>query len=597
MGRRRRSSTEPDWPALLDDWAARGLIERTDWDGEPLLATPEPTPRKGRPGYVKGAWFDASAVEHFLQFALLLRHTIGKWRGAPIRLFDWQVRWQIGPALGWKYPGGLRIIRTVLMLIPRKNGKSTLASVLSLYLWCADREPGAQVYAAAGDKQQARVVYDAARAMAQMSKPVTKKAKLLRTVLEYPSTGSIFRALSSEGGRQHGLNVHGAVIDELHVHKSRGLVDALETGTGSREQPLVWIISTADSGEDDFSIFAEKYELIEQLAGGHVHDPSTFGVVFAAAATDDPFLEVTWRRANPGIELTISIDYIRREAARAKATPGYLNEFLRLHLNIRTKQATRWFDMASWDACGLEPDTGIPIPVELEELAGRYCYGGLDLSATADLTAYSLWFPPDEDEGEWRHVWVPFFWLPEDNLPDLVRRTRVPFDRWAQLPGHHGKMLRLTEGNVVDYREIRKLVLTLHELCPVLAIGYDPWNATETVTELQDAGLTLEPVRQGYASMNQPAKALERLILARMISHGGHQLLRFNADCVEVKQDPNGNIKPVKPDYRMSSKRIDGVSSGLNALAMHLLRSGGEERSIYEDDDVDITPVSQGGRT
>lgn len=567
--------TEADWAAQLEEWAEQGLLERTEWDGAPYLSTPEPSPDPDAPGYVAGAWFDPSAVERFLRFSLLLQHGIGRWAGAPVRLFDWQVRHEFGPALGWKHPDGTRIIRTLVVLIPRKNGKSTGASALSLYLWCADREPGAEVYAAAGDRQQARRVYDAAKQMAETSTAIRRKAAggLKRSVLEYPPSNAIFRALSSDGGRQHGLNVHGAVIDELHVHKHRGLVDALETGTGSREQPLVVIISTADEG-DSTSIFAEKYEYLEAISGGHTADPTTYGVVFAADPAADPFEEATWEAANPGLDLTVSRDYLRQQANRAAATPGYLNEFLRLHLNIRTKVGTRWLDLARWDDCDPGPGPGRALSLDLADLEGRACYAGLDLSSTTDLTSLSLWFPPAEGDPDGEHVWVPFFWLPEDNVTPISRRTRVPFDRWAEAPGHLGRMLRTTEGNVVDYRAVRNLIGEIHQRWPITALGYDPWNATETVNELADDGLVLEPVRQGYGSLSPPSKALERLVLSGRVRHGGHPILRYCIDCTEVRSDQNGNIRPVKPDARQSAKRIDGTVSGLNALAMHLLRSG-----------------------
>lgn len=571
------SWTEADWDAQLDVWAEEGLIERTEWcrTRRPLLTTPEPTNVEGEPGYVEGAWFDPAAVKHFLLFCLLLKHTIGRWAGGKIRLYDWQVRWTVGIALGWKHPDGSRIIRTLLCLIPRKNGKSTLASVVALFLWCADREPGAEVYAAAGDKTQAKIVYNAALQMAKTAPSIRRKGRLLRSLMEWPTVHgvNIFRALSADGDLQHGLNVHGGVIDELHVHKNRWLVDAVETGTGSREQPLIWIISTADKGED-FGIFGEKWEYIEALAGGHVDDPSTFGVIFGAAKDADPHDEETWRAANPGIGLTISVAYLRKESARAQVLPAYLNEFLRLHLNVRTKQDARWITIQAWDASGVDAETGRPRAIDLEEMEGRWCYAGVDLSSTTDLTSVSLWFPPvDDPDGE--HIWVPFFWLPEDNIASLTRRTRIPFDRWTQMPGPlDGPLLRTTEGNVVDYKAPRELLSEVNKRWPIKAIGYDPWNATETATELQDAGFVLEPVRQGYATLSPAIKTQERLILKGKVNAGGNKLLRWNIDCAAVKTDENGNQRPVKPDTRKSAKRIDGWVSGLNAVVMHLRRAG-----------------------
>lgn len=591
MTKARASSTErphellvdpaaPDMDALLEHWVTGGLVERSAFTGAPQVLTPAPTPVATERGYVEGAWFDVAAVERVLKFFLLLQQLVGRWRGARFTLLDYQVRYLIAPVFGWKHPDGRRIIRTVWFEIPRKNGKSTLCSGIALYLWCSDREPGAQVYAAAGDKPQARIVFDAAREMAGSSTVIRRKARLLRSVLEYPSTGSVFRALSSDGARQHGLNVHGGIVDEVHVHKKRDLVDALETGTGSRDQPLIVFITTADNGEDDFSIYAEKRDYTEQVAAGHVPDTSFHGVVFAAPPDADPFAAETQAIANPGLGVTVSREYIAKEARRAAATPGYLNEYLRLHLNVRTKQATRWLDMATWDAGSQALD--------VEALAGRRCYAGLDLSSTTDLTALVLWFPPVPGSGSDRHAVLPFFWLPQDNVPDLVRRTGVPFDRWAETPGHLGPMLRLTEGNVVDYAAVRALLTDqLRPLFSVSDVGYDPWNATETALQLEEDGFTMVPVRQGYATLSPTAKELERLVLGRRVHHGRHAVLRWNIDCTAIAQDQAGNIKPVKPDTRRSAKRIDGTIGALNALFCSL-RAGTPVTSVYEDRGLEV---------
>lgn len=560
-------------------WVDEGLVEGTEWLSQgrrPLLVTPLPAP--------PGTWFDLLAVERVLKFFLLLKQLIGRHAGREFRLMDWQVRYLIAPVFGLKRPDGYRVIRTVWFEIPRKNGKSTICSGLGLYLFAADREQGAEVYAAAGDRDQANIVFRAAANMASGSPPLKKKLGrrgIQRKLLEHPVTHSIFRALSSEGLRAHGLNVHAGIIDEVHVHRNPDVVDALETGTGSRAQPLIVFITTADDGAETGSIYATKREEIEALAGGHAEDPTVWGVVFGAdeSAEDfDPFDEETLRTANPGYNITVLADYLASKAAQAKRSPQQLNRYLRLHLNVRTKQTTRWLRMDDWDACAREPVTGLPVPVELDDLEGRDCYGGLDLSSTTDMTSFSLWFPPETDDPDEPHIWVPFFWLPEDNLRDLERRTKVPLERWSKTAAHAGPALRLTEGNVVDYRAVRELVTdTLAPRFNIKAVGYDRWNATETVSELIDAGVEMEQVSQGYAGLNQPCQQLERLVLSQRIAHGGHPILKWHVDCVGIKTNSDGYVKPVKPDRQLSSKRIDGVASGLNALAMHLLRAEPEE--------------------
>ncbi|MGK5529352.1 terminase large subunit [Streptomyces sp. URMC 129] len=578
--RARRAALTAEIDQAVAGWVAEGLVDGTEWMAQgrrPLLSTPLPAE--------PGTWFDVAAVERVLRFFLLLRQLIGRHAGRPFRLMDWQVRYLVAPAFGLKRADGYRVIRTVWLEIPRKNGKSTLCSGLALYLFAADREPGAEVYAAAGDRDQANIVFRAAANMARGSRQLTRKLGrrgIQRKLLEHPTTHAIFRALSSEGLRAHGLNVHGGVIDEVHVHKNPDVVDALETGTGSRAQPLIVFITTADDGAETGSIYATKREEIEALAGGHAEDPTVLGVVFGADAEAedfDPFAEETLKQANPGYNVTVLADYLAGKAAQAARSPSQLNRYLRLHLNVRTKQTTRWLRMEDWDASARAPRSNVPVAVELADLEGRPCYGGLDLSSTTDMTSFSLWFPPVTDDPAEPHLWVPWFWLPEDNLKELERRTKVPLDRWAKTAAHEGPALRLTEGNVVDYRAVRELI-TDH-LAPrfdIRAIGYDRWNATETVKELADAGQPMEQVSQGYAGLNEPCKELERLVLSRRVSHGGHPILRWHVDCVGIKQNADGYVKPVKPDRQTSSKRIDGVASGLNALAQHLSWEAPEEK-------------------
>lgn len=585
MAGRTTSSTEQlraqltaDIDQAIAGWVEAKLVDATEWMAQgrtPLLLTPIPAE--------PGTWFDVAAVERVLKFFLLLKQLIGRHAGRSFRLMDWQVRYLIAPVFGLKRADGYRVIRTVWFEIPRKNGKSTICSGLALYLAFADREAGAEVYAAAGDREQANIVFRAAANMAAGSPPLRKKLGrrgIQRKLLEHPVTHSIFRALSSEGLRAHGLNVHGGVIDEVHVHRNPDVVDALETGTGSRAQPLIVFITTSDDGAEGGTIYSTKREEIEELVGGHAEDPTVHAVVFGADETAedfDAFAEETLRDANPGYGVTVLADYLAAKAAQAARSPAQLNRYLRLHLNIRTKQTTRWLAMEDWDACARTPDGGRRL-VDLADLEGRTCYGGLDLSSTTDMTAFSLWFPPeDPDDPEEPHLWVPFFWLPEDNLKTLERRTKVPLRRWAEeTDGHAGQALRLTEGNVVDYRAVRQLIGELGERFTIKAIGYDRWNANETTNELRDAGFEMEQVSQGYSGLNEPCRQLERLVLSGRLSHGQHPILRWHADCVGIKENSDGYVKPVKPDRQTSSKRIDGIASGLNALAMHLLRAEDE---------------------
>jgi phage terminase large subunit-like protein len=553
--------------AAVARWAREGRLERTAWRGAPLLLTPLPDG--------PDVELDLHRVERVLDFFLLLRQLIGRHAGRRFVLLDWQVRYFVAPVFGIvDRTTRRRVIRTVWFEIPRKNGKSTLCSGLALYLFAADREPGAQVYTAAGDRGQAGIVFGPCRDMAAGSPELARKLGkgIRRHYLEHPRTGSILRALSSDGARQHGLNVHAAIVDEVHVHKSPDLIDALETGVGSREQPLVVFITTADEGTDG-SIYATKREYLEGIVAGTIVDRSFYGVVFGVDHTAegfDPFARDTLIAANPGADVTVLLEYLEAKAAEARQSPSQLNRYLRLHLNVRTKQSVRWLPLDRWDAAAgvLDLDNAF---------RGRPTYLGLDLSSTTDFTAAAFLTPLVDDDGGHAEGYAihVLHWIPEERAEELERRTAVPLTRW-----HDEGWLRFTEGNVVDYAQVRADIRAEAELLgAVITEGaYDPWNATETVLEMQNAdGYTMVPIRQGYASLSAPAKELERLVMgstpdAPLLVHGANPVLRWMADNVEVHQDPAGNIKPTKPDRRKSAKRIDGIAAVVNALARAMLR-------------------------
>lgn len=546
----RAVSSTAEWGQLIDElvagWIADGRVIETGWSGRPLLQTPLP-PK------VVDAWFDVEAVERVLRTLALLQQQIGRWAGVPFRLLDWQVKYEIAPVFGWKHPDGMRIFRTVWDEKPRKNGKSTEASGLGLYLLVGDREHGAEVYAAAGDKDQARIVFGASSKMAKSSRSLTKRVRALRSTIEHRTNGSVFRVLSSEGDRQHGLNVHGAVIDEVHVHKTPDLIDALETGTGSRDQPLVIFITTADDGKLE-SVYAIKREYAENVAHGIIDDPTFYAIIFGAPDDLDPFAESTLEVANPGIDFTVKRDYLLRKAAEAQSTPALTNRYLRLHLNRRTKATTQWLSIARWDA-----SAGMVLDSEWKD---RQVFGGLDLSTTTDLTAFAF----DADDGEGGIV-RPMFWLPEERAEVLERKHRLPFARWAA-----EGFLTLTEGNVVDYDRVVADILAEEKRlgCKLGEIGYDEWNATQTVIGLEKLGYTCKRIPQTYSGFSAAMKEVERLVEGStstrpLYRHSGHPILRWNADVVQIRQDDNENMRPVKPERHKTAARIDGIVAALMA--------------------------------
>jgi len=325
----------------------------------------------------------------------------------------------VGSLFGWQRMDGLRRFRTAYCAVPRKNGKSTLSAGIALYLLVADGEQGAEIYSAATTRDQARIVFDEAKRMVASSPSLRRRVEALINNLHVASTASKFMPLSSDASSMDGLNVHGAIIDELHAHKSRNVVDVLKTATGARRQPLLFEITTA--GYDRHSICFEHHDYAIKLLEGTLQDDSWFAFVAAADEGDDWTDPKVWRRANPSFGISVKQDDLARKAEKAIALPGAQNAFRRMHLNEWTEQVERWIDMVAWDACDG--------PIDLEQLRGRPCYGGLDLSATTDVTALAWVFPPDDQDGL-RHVLSRYF-VPEDNLRKRAERDRVPYDLWT----------------------------------------------------------------------------------------------------------------------------------------------------------------------
>lgn len=531
----------------------------------PLIKTPEPTT-------VPGARFDPERVDRVLAVFALLRHTQGKWAGAPLIPAPWQVAYILAPVFGWvrKNDDGdyMRMIRRVYVDIPRKNGKTTTAGGIATYLLAADGEAGAQVYAVAYGKDQARFCFDPVKAMAEKSPALSPYVKCLTNRIVHQPSSSYFAVVSRVADLMHGANIHGAIIDELHVHKTPELVETVETGTGSRTQPLVMIITTADDGRQS-TIYARRRNYVERVARRAIKDPTFYGVVWAAEADDDPFSESTWRKANPGYGVSPSREYLEAASNEAKLSPADLAKFLRLHLGLRTKQDVRYFDMGQWDrnASIVDPET----------LNGRECYGGLDLAATADLCALCWDFP----DGSGGHDALWRLWAPEAAYDSLNRRTQGDAAVWVR----DGR-LTLTPGDVADYDYIREAINADREKYDVREIAYDPWNASQLVNDLTGDDAPMVTMRQGFAHMSGPTKELLRLIGEGTAEHpryrhGGNPAIRWQVDNFAVEMDAEGNVKPSK---RNAGDKIDGIVAAIMALSRATQSNG--ERSVYEDRDV-----------
>ena len=514
-------------------------------------------------GPERGLYFDENAGQHVIDFFGFLRHSKGKWANTVFELEPWQqfILWAL---FGWKRENGTRRFRVAYIEIPRKNGKSTLLAGIGLYLFFADGEQGAEVYTAATKRDQARITHGEATSMVKKSPALRRRIKIFRDNMHVLATASKFEPLGADSDTADGLNISGAVVDELHAHKSRGMWDVIDTATGAREQPLIAAITTA--GYDKHTICYEQHEYSKKILDGIIEDDTHFAYI---ACVDDPEKwdeEIEWAKANPNLGVSVGIDDLRRKAKKAKEQPAALNAFKRLHLNIWTEAETLWLNLIKWDENATQTD--------FDDLIGRKCYGGLDLSSTIDITAFVLLFPRD-DGG---YDVLCFFWVPGESMIKREKKDRVPYPVWSDQG-----FIEKTDGDVVDYNAVRAKIIHLSELFDMQEIAYDRWNSSQIVSDLLDDGADMVPLGQGFASMSAPSKELEKLVIGGDFHHGGNPVLRWMASNTVVQTDAAENIKPAK---NKSVEKIDGVVSAIMALAMAM---------SHEADDTPKTPYKKRG--
>ena len=508
--------------------------------------------------------YDKAKADRAVTFINNLSHTKGKWAGKRFDLLPWQEQ-IVRDLFGIVKEDGNRQFLTAYIEIPKKNGKSELAAAIALYLLYADNEASAEVYGAACDRNQASIVFDVAKQMVQMSRPLEKRSKIMgatKRIVNYSNAG-FYQVLSAETGTKHGLNVSGLVFDEIHAQPNRHLYDVLTKGSGdAREQPLFFIITTA--GTDRNSICYELHTKALDILNGRKKDTSFYPVVYGLSDEDDWNDEANWRRANPSLGHTIGIDRVREAYQQALDNPAEENVFKQLRLNMWTSSSVAWIPEHVY-----AKGNGL---IDHEELKGRECYAGLDLSSTSDITAFVLVFPPRYSEEN--YIVLPFFWLPEDTLALRCRRDHVLYDVWEK-QGY----IKTTEGNVVHYGFIEKFIEGLSEVYHIKEIAYDRWNATQMVQNLEGMGLTMIPFGQGYKDMSPPSKELFKLMMEGKIQHGGHPVLKWMGQNVVMRQDPAGNIKP---DKEKSVEKIDGIVALIMGLD-RCIRHQTDEGSVYDE--------------
>ncbi|MGO4219585.1 terminase large subunit [Bacillus sp. YAF12_1] len=501
--------------------------------------------------------YDPKKANHAIEFIEnFCKHSKGKWGGKPIVLEVWQKAF-IAAAFGFVHGiDGTRKYREVLLVVARKNGKSTVGSGIGLYLQIADGEPGSEVYAVATKKDQAKLVWLESKRMVKKSPALLKRIKPLVSEMVSEWNDSTFKPLGSDSETLDGLNVHGAMMDEIHAWKDKNLYDVIVDGTSSREQPMIFMITTAGTVRE--SVYDMKYEEAEMLLNG-LDDPDGY--------KDDRFLPIIyeldkreewtdpskWAKANPGLGTIKKVDQLETKVNKAKANSLLVKNLLTKDFNIRETSTEAWLTFEQLN----NPDT-----FDIEKLKPSYGIGGCDLSSTTDLTAAKVIFMVPEDP----HIYVKqMYWLPEDLLEQRSKEDKIPYNLW-----HEQGILRTTPGNSVHYKFVTKWFLEIRDEYGIYLpwIGYDKWSANYWVEDMQGyfGKEAMIPVAQGKQTLSSPMKLLGADLESKLINYNNHTIDKWCLSNTAIDVDKNLNIQPNKT--KNQRRRIDGTAALLNAYVV-----------------------------
>ena len=517
--------------------------------------------------------FDGSPIDdpmgygdRAVRFLRKLRHPKSRLPGNAFDLPDWQeriVRRIYGPC----HDDGRRLVRTVVILLPRGNRKTSLGAALGLlHTIGPENVPGGESLFAASDRKQARIGFEEAMGivhsfpdeMVKRLRPVDSKNRLFN-----PKKGAFLEAISNDAGTHHGRTPVFTLVDELHAWKKRDLWDVISTGMRKVAGSLKIVITTSGRGQENIA-----YEIVDyarKVARGEIDDPTMLPILFETPADADWRDEALWHRVNPGLAYGFpDIEGLRAAAREAEHRPGEREAFRQLHLNVWLDHSTDPFvDMMVYDEGAGS--------VDLDDLEAEQtpCWLAVDLSAVNDLTAIvAAW--RDGEDGFAVHPW---FFCPADNLRGRADRDGVPYPEWAEA-GH----ITATPGNVIDYRAVEDRIRELCARFNVQEIAFDPHMGRNMIANLMDDGLPVVEMRQGWVTMAPAIRELERAIVGRRLRHGGHPVLRWNFANIAVTTDTAGNKAFHKGK---STDRIDGAVA--SAMAVARCAAGDSSRSSYDD--------------
>ncbi|MEY2726467.1 MAG: hypothetical protein RLZZ458_2334 [Planctomycetota bacterium] len=485
-------------------------------------------------------------ADNLCAFIERLPHVKGPLAGEPISLEPWQV-FILTTVFGWVTPDGKRRFRRSYIEVPRGNAKSTLSSAVALYMLAADHEGGAEVYSLATTRDQARIVFGDAQTMARRSPGFRTRFSVNVGAhnMHVLASGSKFEALSAEGSTLDGLNIHFGCVDELHAHKTRTVYDVVETGTGKRDNSLLWVITTA--GSNRAGICYEVRTFVSKLLDGVFEDDTQFGIIYGLDDGDDWTSENALIKANPNWGISVRPEILGPLQAKAMQLPSAVNNFKTKHLNEWVNADTAWMDMRAWDACA---DTSL----DIDNFIGQPCWIGLDLASKTDIAALILVFAHPEIADA--YVTFGKYYLPEDTVHGAGNSQYSGWMRTGRLT--------VTPGNVIDFSWIEADLLDMTSRFAIQAVAFDPFQATQLSTRMLAEGLPMIEVRPTVLNFSEPMKILEALVLQKKLAHDSDPVLTWMASNVVAHLDVKDNIYPRK---ERPENKIDGIVALIMALS------------------------------
>lgn len=504
-------------------------------------------------------FYDPKRANHIIEFfENYLHHSKGKCGGQLVKLELFE-KAMLATAFGFVDIEGNRKYREVLLIVGKKNGKSLLASGVGLYMLHADGEPGPEIYAVATKRDQAKIIWQEAKRMVRKSPALAKRTRSLVAELDSDWNDGIFKPLASDSDTLDGLNIHCALMDEIHQWKNgRALFDIIADGVIAREQPMIFETSTAGTIRED--IYDDKYEEAERIINGYddpdgYHDEHFLPLIYELDNRNEWTDPGAWIKANPGLGPIKSKKALADKVEKAKANPALVRNLVCKEFNIRETSSEAWLNFEELD----NRET-----FDLQKLKPRYGIGGADLSSTTDLTAAKVIFRVPDDP---KIYVLSMYWIAEDLLEKRVKEDQIPYDKW-----HERELLRLCPGNSVHAKYVKDWFIEVQEKLDIYLpwIGYDSWSAKYWIEDMADyfGKNAMIPVIQGKKTLSDPMKRLHNDLCSKLVIYNNNPIDKWCLANTAYDEDKNGNIQPHKTSK--PTRRIDGTAALLDAYTVFL---------------------------